>query len=262
MSDPRLVKLRALVLASRPAGEADKLLTLYSDALGKIRARAVSAGRTTAKLLGATEPFVESELMVFLRPESPWGKITGGRVLRCHPALYATWVATAEASYLCEVLDRLVPDRQASPIKFELLRQALAQVAAGPHPAVRWAFVLRLLELAGFGLQLTGCVRCGATGRALWLVPEVGGYLCEVHAGGRTRGTLISPAVQERLRGLAGDPWDVCRAKPWSSEATEFFERLLDQCLTTHLTRPLKSAQFRGRVQAGLGSFVSTKTTP
>ncbi|MBI3292653.1 MAG: DNA repair protein RecO [Elusimicrobia bacterium] len=245
MSELNPVKVRAVVLASRSAGEADKLLTLYTYELGKVRARAVSAGRTTAKLLGATEPFVESELMVFLRPGSSWGKITGGRLLRCYPTLYTGWTATTEASELCELLDRLTPDQQSSPDKFELICQALAQVAREPHPAIRWAFALRLLVLAGFGLRLDGCLRCGPAETALWLAPAVGGLLCAVHAGRGDKRMLVSPAVQERLRWLATIPWEAIRSKTWSPEATGFLEQLIDQCLTPHLTRPLRSAQFR-----------------
>lgn len=265
----RQTNVWAVVLMSRPAGEADKLVTLYTHELGKVRARAVSAGRTTAKLLGATEPFVESELMVFLRPNSSWGKITGGRLLRCYPSLYSGWEAATEASYLCELLDRLTPDRQASPAKFALIRQALAQVATAPHPALRWAFALRLLALVGVGLRLDGCLRCARTDdvipeTAVWLIPEVGGLLCPSHRGDLehlspdvTRGSqgraiLVSPAVQARLRWLMSVPWEEIRSKLWSPEATGFLERLIDDCLAFHLTHPLKSAQFRAQLAVGV----------
>jgi recombinational DNA repair protein (RecF pathway) len=66
-------KLRAVVLWSRRSRDADKLVGIFTNTHGRLTARGTSAARPAAKFASLTEPFVECELAVYLRPGQAWG---------------------------------------------------------------------------------------------------------------------------------------------------------------------------------------------
>ena len=53
-----IYKASVLVLRRIPLGEKDKIITLFSRELGKLRAVAKGARKPTSKLSGATEPLL------------------------------------------------------------------------------------------------------------------------------------------------------------------------------------------------------------
>ena len=60
------------------------------------------------------------------------------------------------AFHFCEVVNKLTPAAQPSAGKYELLLSALQALDANPPSAwMRAAFVLRAMELAGYGLKET-----------------------------------------------------------------------------------------------------------
>src|SRR5437870_4769564 len=103
-------KLHAIVLWSRRSREADKILGIYTDLLGQLTVRATSAARPIAKFASLTEPFVECEMAVYLRPGEGWGKMVGGRLRRSFPRLRTDLARTTAAAWVCEVLHRLTPE--------------------------------------------------------------------------------------------------------------------------------------------------------
>ena len=147
-------KLRAVVLWSRRSRDADKIIGLYTDTLGRLTARATSAARPSAKFAALTEPFVECEAAIYLRPGQVWGKVVGGQLRRTFPRLRTELVRTTAAAWVCELVHRLTPEEQPSPEKFALLVETLEALEGAAHPGlIRLAFALRFLSLAGFGLD-------------------------------------------------------------------------------------------------------------
>ena len=146
--------LRAVVLWSRRSRDADKLLGIFTDKLGRLTVKATSAAKPTAKFAGLTEPFVESEMAVYLRPGEGWGKIVGGQIHRVFPGLRTQMDRGTAAAWVCEVVARLTPEEQPSPEKFSLLVETLeAMETANRFDLLRLAFTLRFLSFAGFGVD-------------------------------------------------------------------------------------------------------------
>jgi len=67
---PRVYKTDAIVLRRSNLGEADKILTLYTPNLGKIRAIAKGVRRPTSKLGGHVELLTHCSLMLARGPEA------------------------------------------------------------------------------------------------------------------------------------------------------------------------------------------------
>src|ERR1700674_4757188 len=94
--------VRAVVLWSRRSREADKVVGLFTREMGRVTARATSAPRAAAKFSALTEPFVESDIALYLVPGRGWGKIVGGRIISPLPALRTQVDRSTAASWVCE----------------------------------------------------------------------------------------------------------------------------------------------------------------
>jgi len=208
--------LRAIVLWSRRSREADKIVGLFTDGLGRLTARATSAARPTAKFAALTEPFVECDVSLFLRPGQGWGKLVGGRILRSFPKLRTNVEKATAASWVCEVMARLTPEEQPSPGKFVLLSETLeALEEAKEFTVLRLAFTVRFLELAGFGLE------------------------------NRTAWQELQSVDPERARRLLEEPLNSFSDTVWPDPAAKALEMLAGSVLTDQLNRPLHVNRFR-----------------
>lgn len=142
-----------LVLARRPYGEYDLIATIYTESLGKVRARFIGVRRPKGKLKALAEPMVHAEFRLYSRPASEWVTATGGRIVDSFPGIRADLERTFQGLRLCELLQRLVPDRSPNPRKLALATSFLGAIQRTGSPWLAGAFGLRLLESAGFGLR-------------------------------------------------------------------------------------------------------------
>ena len=211
--------VRAITLWSRRSREADKVVGLFTREMGRVTARATSAARSIAKFAALTEPFVESEIALYLVPGRGWGKIVGGRIVSTFPPLRTDVSRSTAASWICEVVYRLTPEEQESPEKFDLLRESLSALADSPNQGmIRLAFAVRFLAVAGFGLE----------NREPWAA------LVREH-----------PAWAS---GLLETPLETLGQEAWRDPAITAVEHLAGSVVADHLNRPLHVNRFRQTV--------------
>jgi DNA repair protein RecO len=144
------VNATAIILSSRRAGEKDKRLGLYTRELGRLTALAVGAARPGAKLGPATEPPAESRFRLWTEREASHARVTGGGVEASFPTIRTDWRRMAVARFLCEWTERLTPLAHPQAEKYDLLRRALTLLETTDPEAVRLAFMVRFLALAGY----------------------------------------------------------------------------------------------------------------
>lgn len=208
--------VRAIVLWSRRSREADKIVGLFTDGLGRITARATSAARPTAKFAALTEPFVECEASIYLLPGQGWGKLVGGQILRSFPRLRTDIERSTAAAWICEIVARMTADVHPSPETFALLSEALeATEEATSFSVLRLAFAVRFLHLAGFGLE----------NRDAWQ---------ELRS--------IDP---ERAQALMDAPLASLAQSVWPDPSIKSLEALAGTVVSDHLNKPLAVNRFR-----------------
>ncbi len=208
--------VHAIVLWSRRSREADKIVGLFTREMGRVTAKAASAARSTAKFPALTEPFVESDIALYLVPGRGWGKITGGRMVDSYPALRTDVARATAASWVCEVMNRLTPEEQPSPEKFELLKETLQAMTHAPHLSVlRLAFAIRFLSVVGLGMD----------NREPWMELE--------HS---------HPEWAEALKSA---PLALLANENWKNPSLTAVEHLAGATVTDNLNRPLHVNRFR-----------------
>lgn len=143
-----------IILFRQEFREADRVISVYTRQHGRINVRVPGVLRTAGKLKALSEPFTCGDLRIYVRRGGVMGTLTGGKANSVFPAIRTDLKRLTLALHFCELMLRLTPLHQPSEGKFDLLYQALTELEfAGANPAFQAAFTLRLMMLAGFGLD-------------------------------------------------------------------------------------------------------------
>ena len=144
----------AVVLYRQAFRESDRIVCVYTRAHGRLNARLPGVARTTGKLKALGEPLTLADLRFYVKRGGVLATVTGGKIHCVFPTVRSNLKRTHLALQCCELLLRLTPLHQVSEAKFELITTALTELEFGePTPAFAAAFTLRLMMLAGFGLD-------------------------------------------------------------------------------------------------------------
>ena len=179
MPKPHVYNTQAVVLRSSPLGEADRLLTIFTPILGKLRATARGARRPTSKLGGHLDPLTRSALT--LARGKTLDTITSADTLESFLPLKSSLERLSQGLYLAELVDALNPLEAPNLSAYSLLLDGLRGLGNTPNPDLLLRHLeLRLLDHTGFLPELHSCVECHAAltpGNHLFS-PQAGGVLC------------------------------------------------------------------------------------
>ena len=209
-----IVNAWGVALSRRGIREADRLVTIYTENLGKLSARFVGVDKPGRKLKALSEPMIWAEYRLYLSPRLDTAKAIGGQIIASFPAIRSDFRRTVAGLSCCEMLARLTPERSPNEDKYRLICAALGALDAGASPWLETAYGLQLLELSGYGLR---DVRLAATAdaaeRRIWE---------ELHETGL---------------GALGDI-------PPRPETERKFRQVVLRHVEAHIGKPLKSREF------------------
>ncbi len=169
-------KTEALVLRTRPLGEADRLLTLLTREKGKINAVAKGARKTKSKLAAGVDLFVYAHYDLFQGKTLP--TIIQQDIIETFTYLQENPAAYAHACYFTELVERLLVEGEKTPEIFELLLEGWKALEVNKdHFILSRAFEMKLLAAAGYRPYLDGCVAC-SSGEKSFASPGLGGLVC------------------------------------------------------------------------------------
>ena len=180
MPSPRLYVTDAIVLTRFDYGEADRIMTLFTPAHGKLKAIAKGVRRTKSRLGGSLEPL--AELRVALARGRTFDVVTQVQVSQPWLRLRDSLESTATAWYLAELADRSLEERHEAEGLYALLRRAYELLDAGMDSGrvARW-YEMHLADEMGVRPEVDRCVECDrmleADEQFRW-VPPLGGLLC------------------------------------------------------------------------------------
>jgi len=232
-------------------GEADRILTLFTPELGKVRAVAKGIRKPRSRKAGHLELFTCTRLLLAVGRDLDI--ITQAEGLDPYRPLRDDLLRGAYAAYMVELLDRFTPDAEENPELYQLLREGLtwAATAADLALAARY-YELHLLGLAGYQPQLRRCVVCGRQLAAedQFFSSLEGGVVCPSCAAQRAGGPgpagrlPLSLGALKLLRYMQSSAYSKVAALNVSSRTQAEVEYLLARYITETLERQLKSIEF------------------
>jgi len=163
---------QAIVLSTLDYGESDRIVSLFSLELGRIKAFAKGARASRKRFGGMLEPANRLELTLQLRHDG-LSRLERVEATHCHPGLRSSLDALALALYGCELVEALTPEGHPLPRLYRLLTTLLEHLDQGtPSEADRRFFEINLLNILGYRppletdalRPLQNCLRTGRFG--------------------------------------------------------------------------------------------------
>ncbi|MFQ5574329.1 MAG: DNA repair protein RecO [Terriglobia bacterium] len=156
----RNYRTRGVVLKSFDFGEADRIITIYSETKGKIKAVAKGVRRTKSRFGGRLEPFTYVDLLL-VRGRN-LDTITGADIICPFSGIKLDLDKTACGFAIVDLLDKIAAGTEPDLKVFYLLLNTLELLDRGATEtgALLAAFDLKIMCLSGYLPELTVCGFC------------------------------------------------------------------------------------------------------
>jgi DNA repair protein RecO (recombination protein O) len=237
----------SILIRHRDVGEADRIVTLFTEQRGKLSAIAKGVKRLRSKFAGGLQLFSHSQVLLAHGRSLP--VVTQVQPVAMCYHLRDDMDRYAHASYAAEMVDVLTEEGDRDPAVFELLLATLhALDAGGDMPTLVRGFELRLLTQLGYGPELVGCVSCGAevTGSAAGFAAGQGGVVCK-HCLHLTGAGPLTPTALRAMREMVRMATQELAARRLSRRTADELARVMRAFVDHQLGRPLRSAAFLPR---------------
>ena len=244
----RYEKVRAIVLSSRPMGEADRVLRLFTRESGRVDAVVKGVRKTTSRWGGRLEPYTVGDLLLY-RGRSLY-TVTQAQLVDVFRRLREDREALSAAAVVCEAAAGLFAEHEREERVYALLRNTLRELDEGiAGPAVRSPLLLgallKLLHEAGYLPVLDRCAACGGGHRALGFSAARGGLVCDQCLD---ECVPITPEAVEGLCTCLAEPLTLLRAMPPSSAVEEAL-RDVHELYSYHSGSRLRALHFARHAQ-------------
>ncbi|MGA2345904.1 MAG: DNA repair protein RecO [Candidatus Sulfotelmatobacter sp.] len=231
----------AIVLRSYPLREADLLVTFFTRVEGKVRGVARSAKKSKRRFGGALEPLTYVRAFYDVRELQELARLDSCEVLESPMASEVSYARAVALGHIAELLDELLPDREANDAIFRLTLSVL-HVLTGPDVWMPITyFELWLTRLVGFLPELTECTVCGRSlnGSRAYFHALADGLMCsddkrlassEISAESRA---LAAQMFRAPVESFAGIPWLKAQAADLRKFLMQILQRQLEKKLVT-----------------------------
>jgi DNA repair protein RecO (recombination protein O) len=241
---------QAIVLRTRSFGESDKIVSFLTENHGKLTGIAKGAKRSRKRFVNSLEPFSLVNLRFQDRAHSNLAFILASDLLFGFKHLMTSLEKISCASYLVEITDGLIGDREENRLVFRHLKDGLIYLE---EQAMSLTFItsfeLKLLKLAGYQPMLESCRRCG---KEYWdrytagwyFSPRDGGTLCELCSRFRKEIFPLSVATLKILQNLQQEENIASLDISLPSTTLKEIRSAVLRFIEFHMERQIKSAAF------------------
>lgn len=240
----------AVILRSMKLGEADRIITFFTRAYGKIKVVAKGVAKPKSRFMGRLEPFVHVNVIVFGKENADLYHLNACDTINPLLGIRSVFEKLNRAYVSAELVDICQKERDVNAAGFEALLSAWRMLAAENRP-LRMDLLLRLFELkylAGIGYmpRLDTCVNCGKKpyGASVGFYPQKSGVLCAGCRGLFPAAFGASMGAVKLMSKCLDMPMEnVARLSAGVESVTEV-ERVVNCIIETNVRRTIKSEKF------------------
>ncbi len=156
-----LKESEAIVLRTYPLRESDLLVTLFTRAEGKVHGVARAAKKSRRRFGGALEPLTFVLARYEDRERRELARLDSCEVLESPLADEVTYPRAVALAHVAELLDELLPDREANDDVFRLSLSVIAELRGEDVWMPLTYFELWMTRLMGYLPDLSECLACG-----------------------------------------------------------------------------------------------------
>lgn len=258
-SSPRVFKTEAVIISQKEIGEADRLLSLYTPYLGKLKVVAKGVRRPKSKTGGHLELLNQSSVMI-TRGQN-LDAIAQAQILESFLPIRSDLWRLSCGLYVAELVERFTPDHLPNPELYRLLVAVLHRLGeAKKGNVVLRYFEMRLLDLMGYRPQLRKCSRCDValeTGSGCFSAAS-GGLVCQKCQLSLSAAYLrpISLNAIKVLRHFQGSSLEASLRLRIDSDLATELENLLRSFMHYVLEREIKSTAWLDQLRREQGEDI------
>lgn len=140
--------LKCVILGHRNLGESDKIVFLYNEEFGKIRAIAKGARKMTSKFIGHLETLNICDITFYFGPKNTI--ITEISTIDAHKKLRRNLDKLSGALQIAEITDQVLYENQTLDNLFRLMEKTLAHLNNSKKPLlISMSYIIKLLDKVG-----------------------------------------------------------------------------------------------------------------
>jgi DNA repair protein RecO (recombination protein O) len=237
-----LKESEAIVLRTYPLRESDLLVTLFTRLEGKVKGVARAAKKSKRRFGGALEPLTYVRAFYDDRERQELARLDSCEVIESPMATEISYSRAVALGHVAELLDELLPDREASDAVFRLSLAVLQELRGAALWMPITYFELWMTRLMGFLPEFSECVVCGRPlegQRAFWHA-LADGLMCIQDK--RLASSELSPesrkVAAQMLRSRASDFAGI----DWPKGLCADLRKCLIQILERHIEKKLLTA--------------------
>jgi DNA repair protein RecO (recombination protein O) len=247
----RAFRTQAIILKRRDFGEADRILTVFTPAYGKLDVIAKGARKPTSTKTGHVELFTRTDMLIHKGRDLDI--VAQAEMNRPYIGVREDLARGAYASYAAELLDRFTGDADEGYDElFALMDETLDRLCVEDDPrlAIRY-YEMQLLELVGFRPELTECVvsREAIEAEDQFFSYPMGGVVKPEYAHEGMGVLPISMVTLKLLRHMQRSPYSHVKTLTITTTLHDDVERILLGYITFLLERKLQSVDFIRRIR-------------
>ena len=243
MSKPRTYQTEAIIIKKIKLGEADRILTLYTPHLGKIRAVAKGVRRPRSKMAGHLELLTHS--LVSLARGRNLDTVIGSQTISSFLPIKSDLQLASHALYAIELVEQFTADNVENYPLFQLLLETMHRLCQeNNNELVLRYFELQLLDLVGYRPQLQQCVSCHRPLEPTTnsFCPGAGGMLCPNCQQDEPLTHPLSVNALKVLRLLQSSDYSTVNRLKVTPQLSQELEVVMRDYLKYLLEREIKSA--------------------
>jgi DNA repair protein RecO (recombination protein O) len=237
-----LKESEAIVLRTYPLREADLLVTLFTRLEGKLHGVARSAKKSKRRFGGALEPLTFVRAYYEDREGRELARLDSCEVLESPLAFEVGYPRAVALAHVAELLDELLPEREANDAVFRLALSVLAALRGSDVWMPVTYFELWMTRLMGYLPDLSECLSCGRSlnGSRAFFHALSDGLMCPDDK------RLASSEISSESRALAAQmfraPAEIFAGTPWPKAQAADLRKFLLQTLQRHIEKKLVTA--------------------
>ncbi len=220
----------AVILRARSFGEADKWISFFSRAFGRLRGIAPNARRSRRRFGAALEPLSHVRLWFFDREGHELVRLSESELIEAYWDARGDYDRTLALNQIAELTELMAPEREASERIFRLLLMTLDSLKKSESVWLPLTyFQLWMVRLSGWLPPFDSCVRCRKP------LDDGPAYASPVHgkiacARCRLPGMrLLGPTARRDAAEMLAQPLTRLASQPWDRQrASELQHYLLD----------------------------------
>ena len=228
-----LKESEAIVLRTYPLRESDLLVTLFTRLEGKVKGVARAAKKSKRRFGGALEPLTYVRAFYDDRERQELARLDSCEVIESPMSGEVTYARATALAHVAELLDQLMPDREASDAVFRLTLAVLGELRGSALWMPVTYFELWMTRLMGFLPELSECIVCGKSldgSRAYWHA-LADGLTCVEDK--RVASSELSPesrkVAAQMLRSRASEFAGIDWPKPLCADLRKFLIQILER---------------------------------